>query len=497
MKKRETFGSRLGFILVSAGCAVGLGNVWKFPYICGQHGGAAFILVYLLFLLILGLPILMCEFAIGRSSRKGISNAFDELQPQGEKWHVFKWAGMAGNYLLMMFYTMVGGWMLYYVYLYISGKIVGLDTEGVEACFGQMLQRPEIMIFWTVLVVLLSFGICALGLESGVERISKVMMSLLILLMLVLAVHSLVLKGSAEGVRFYLVPDFTRIQKNGIGTMIFAAMSHAFFTLGLGVGSMEIFGSYLDKKNTLLGEAGNIVIVDTLVALTAGFIIIPACFSFGIEPNSGPPLLFITLPNVFNSMEGGRIWGTMFFLFMSFAAISTIVAVYENILSFYMDGLKWKRQKAIGLNVVLLVLLSLPAILGYNVLSHIQILGAGTNLMDLEDFLVSYNILPLGCLIFVAFCTHKNGWGWDNFYHEVNIGKGKKLPACLRVYMSYILPLIIMGIYLKGYYDYFADSKKYTIGVRAAWMGFAVVLLFLTLGIIYGTFTKKGKAKKR
>ncbi|CDE42712.1 transporter [Clostridium sp. CAG:411] len=496
MKKRETFGSRLGFILVSAGCAVGLGNVWKFPYICGQYGGAAFILVYLLFLLILGLPILMCEFAIGRNSRKGISNAFDELQPKGEKWHTFKWAGMAGNYLLMMFYTMVGGWMLYYVYLSATGKLMKLDTDGVTKCFEQMLQQPETMIFWTILVVLISFGICAFGLEGGVERISKIIMTMLLLLMLVLAVHSLVLKGAGEGVRFYLIPDFTRIQKNGVGKMVFAAMSHAFFTLGLGVGSMEIFGSYLDKKNTLLGEAGNIVIVDTLVALTAGFIIIPACFSFGIEPNSGPPLLFITLPNVFNSMEGGRIWGTMFFLFMSFAAISTIVAVYENILSFYMDGLKWKRQKAIGLNIVLLVLLSLPAILGYNVLSHIQILGEGTNLMDLEDFLVSYNILPLGCLIFVTFCTHKNGWGWEQFYKEVNIGEGKKLPACLRVYMSYILPLIIMGIYLKGYFDYFADPEKYTMAVRVAWMGFAVLLLLVTLGIIYGTFTKKGKAKK-
>lgn len=490
MKQREKFGSRLGFILVSAGCAVGLGNVWKFPYICGQYGGAVFILVYLLFLLMLGLPILISEFSVGRGSGKGISNAFDELQPEGQKWHRFKWAGMAGNYLLMMFYSMVGGWMLYYAYKSATGQLAGLNVEQISGVFTEMKGSVPTLLLWTVIAVLLSFGICSLGMKNGVEKITKVMMCLLIVLMVVLAVHSLILKGAGEGVRFYLVPDFSKVKENGIGEMIFAAMSHAFFTLSVGMGSMEIFGSYLEKKNTIVSEAINVVLVDTFVAITAGLIIIPACFAFGIEPDAGPSLLFLTLPTVFSNMVGGRIWGTCFFIFMSFAALSTIVAVFENILSFYMDGLHWERGKAVKLNIVLIIALSIPAILGYNVLSGIQPIGAGSNIMDLEDFLVSYNLLPLGSLIFVFFCTRKNGWGWDNFLKEANTGKGLKLKQGLRFYMSYILPLIVIVVYLYGYYGTF---EKQGTTALIGWMAFAVLLLLSTLGIALGLSKKKSK----
>lgn len=482
MEKREKFGSRLGFILVSAGCAVGLGNVWKFPYICGQYGGAAFIVIYLLFLLALGLPILICEFAVGRGSGKGISKAFDTLEKKGQKWHMLKWAGMAGNYLLMMFYSMVGGWMLYYMYKMASGGLEGMDAAQIENVFNQMLQSKETLILFTIIAIVVSFGICALGMKNGVEKVTKVMMSILIVLMVVLAVHSLVLKGAMKGVQFYLVPNFALVKENGIGNVIFAAMTHAFFTLSVGMGSMEIFGSYIGKEHTLSSEAGNIVIVDTFVALMAGFIIIPACFAYGVEPGAGPSLLFITLPNVFNNMIGGRIWGTLFFLFMSFASLSTIIAVYENILSFYMDGLGWKREKAIRVNVVLIILLSLPAILGYNVLSGIQPLGDGTTIMDLEDFLVSYNILPLGSMVFVLFCTRKNGWGWNEFLKEANTGKGRKLTNGLRFYMSYILPAIIVIVYLKGYYDTFCNMG---IGTLIGWMVFALVLLGLITWISF------------
>lgn len=493
MKKREKFGSRLGFILVSAGCAVGLGNVWKFPYICGQYGGAVFILLYLVFLLMLGLPILICEFSVGRGSGKGISNAFDELQAQGEKWQRFKWAGMAGNYLLMMFYSMVGGWMLYYAYKTATGQLAGLEVAQIEGVFENLKGSVSTLIFWTVVAVVLAFGICSLGIKNGVEKITKVMMSLLIVLMIVLAGHSLLLKGSEEGLQFYLVPDFSQVTKNGVGNMVFAAMSHAFFTLSIGMGSMEIFGSYLEKKNTIVSEAINVVIVDTFVAITAGLIIIPACFAFGIEPDAGPSLLFLTLPSVFSNMAGGRIWGTCFFIFMSFAALSTIIAVYENILSFYMDGLHWERAKAIKLNIVLIIVLSLPAILGYNVLSGIQPLGAGSNIMDLEDFLVSYNILPLGSLIFVFFCTRKNGWGWENFIKEVNTGKGFCLKQGLRFYMSVVLPLIIVVIYLKGYYDFFASQGR---TVQLGWMAFAALLLISIFSISFGVAGKVSHRKK-
>lgn len=490
MKERETFGSRLGFILVSAGCAVGLGNVWKFPYICGQYGGAAFIVIYLLFLAILGLPILICEFAVGRGSQRGMGRAFEQIEQKGTSWHRLKWISIFGSYLLMMFYTMVGGWMLFYAYKTISGQMDGLSPEQVQNTFNRMLGSVPAMTGWMVLVVLLAFAICGMGLQKGIEKITKIMMSILIILMVVLAVHSLVLPDAMAGVKFYLVPDFSLVKQYGIGTVVYAAMSHAFFTLSVGIGAMEIFGSYLKRERSLFGESVGILCLDTSVALMAGFIIIPACFAYGIKPDAGPSLLFITLPNVFNHMAGGRIWGVGFFLFMSFAALSTIVAVFENILSFYMDMGGWERKKAVAVNVILIIALSMPAVLGFNLLSGIQLMGPGSTVMDVEDFLVSYNLLPLGSMVFVLFCVKKNGWGWDKFLTEVNTGEGRKLPssAALQFYMKYILPLIIIIVYLKGYYDTF---KGYGTVTLVAWMVFAVVLLCAIMAV-----TLKAPAKK-
>lgn len=487
MKEREKFGSRLGFILVSAGCAIGLGNVWKFPYICGQNGGAAFILVYLLCLIGFGLPILVCEFAIGRKSRKSIVKAFDELEPEGARWHRFGKFGIAGNYLLMMFYTMVAGWMLAYAYRMIRGTLAGVDITAAKAEFELLTGNPGELLFWTILVIAVSFGVCAKGLQNGVEKITKVMMLLLIGLMVVLAFNSLVLPNAVEGVKFYLIPDFGKMAENGVGTVVFNAMSHAFFTLSVGMGSMEIFGSYLNKDRKLLGEAGNVLVLDTFVALTAGLIIIPACFAYGVEPDAGPSLLFITLPTVFAHMKAGAVWGTLFFVFMTFAALSTVIAVFENIIAMTMDATGWSRAKTVWINLALVTVLSLPAILGFNVLSFMEPLGAKTNLMDLEDFIVSYNILPLGSLLFVLFSVKKNGWGFDNFLAEVNEGKGKAFPKALKGYMTYVIPTLIVAIYLKGYYDFFA---KQAIGVRVFWM--VVAVLFLALVFSF-TLSKKKK----
>jgi NSS family neurotransmitter:Na+ symporter len=491
MGQRENFGSRLGFILVSAGCAIGLGNVWKFPYICGQNGGAAFILIYLICLAALGIPILLCEFAIGRGSQRSIVEAFNRLEPAGTIWHRYKWFGMAGNYLLMMFYTMVGGWMLYYSYQMITGKLVGLDAQQVGGAFGQMLASPGTVIGWTAAAILISFTICALGLVNGVEKITKVMMILLIVLMLVLAFNSMSLSDAEKGVAFYLVPDLEKLKENGIGNVVFAAMTQSFFTLGLGIGSMEIFGSYLKRTHKLVGEAVTITILDTFVALVAGLIIIPACFSYGVQPDSGPPLLFITLPNIFNHMPGGRFWGIAFFVFMSFAALSTIIAVFENIVSMTMEVTGWHRKQASILNCIAMLVLCLPAILGYNLLANLQPLGAGTTLMDLEDFIVSYNLLPLGSLLFVLFCTRKNGWGWHAFLDEVNTGKrGLGLSNGLWLYMQFGVPLIIIIIYLKGYYDKFIG---YGFQTAMGWMVLAVALLVLDFLVIFHPAKKKQK----
>ncbi len=488
MKEREKFGTRLGFILVSAGCAIGLGNVWKFPYICGKYGGAAFIVMYLVFLLILGFPILISEFAIGRGSQKGPSQAYKTLEPRGTSWHHFKWMSILGSYLLMMFYTMVAGWMLYYAYMEMSGKLRGLGKAGVSAAFDQMKQSPGTMMLWMAITIVISFGACALGLNNGVEKITKVMMTLLILLMIVLVLHSVTMKNAFAGVRFYLVPDFALVKKEGIGTAVFAAMTHAFFTLSIGIGAMEIFGSYLDKDRTLLGDATSVIVLDTLVALMAGFIIIPACFAFGVQPDAGPSLLFITLPNVFNSMAGGRIWGAAFFVFMSFAALSTVIAVFEEIISFFTDTEKFTRKQAVRINIPLIFVLSIPAVLGFNLLAHIQPMGVGSNIMDIEDFLVSYNLLPLGSMIAVLFCVKKNGWGFDYFLQEVNTGEGKHFPKGIRFYMTYILPLIITVVYLKGYYDTFAPMGKQTL---IGWMCVAVLFIVLIFTVAFRTGRKR------
>ncbi len=486
MEKRENFGTRLGFILVSAGCAVGLGNVWKFPYICGQNGGAAFIVLYLICLAILGWPILICEYAIGRASRHSEALAFHDLEPKNTHWHRFRWFSVIGNYLLMMFYTMVAGWMINYALRMLTGNLHGLEPDQIADKFSAMLLSPVQMTIFMVVAVLLAFGVCVLGLQNGVERITKVMMILLICLMIVLAVHSLLLPNMQEGLAFYLIPDISKFAEIGYGNVLFAAMSHAFFTLSVGIGSMEIFGSYLDKSRRLTGEALSVMGLDTFVALMAGIIIIPACFAYGVQPDSGPSLLFITLPNVFNHMAGGRIWGTAFFIFMTFAALSTVIAVFENILSMTMEIFGWDRKKAVKRNIVLVILLSMPAVLGYNVLSGLQPIGVGSTIMDLEDFLVSYNLLPLGSLLAVLFCTKKNGWGWKNFLQEVDAGEGLRYPKMVYPYVRFGVPLLIIIIYIKGYYDMFAPFGTKTL---VFWM--CVAAAFLALIFSFTTFNRK------
>lgn len=490
MQEREKFGSRLGFILVSAGCAVGLGNVWKFPYMCGRYGGAAFILIYLVFLAILGFPIMVCEFSVGRGSQKSCAASFKKLEPEGSRWHHFSYFAIAGNYLLMMFYTMVAGWMLYYCFCSLKGDFTGsaMTTEDVAAKFQEMTGSAGTLTLWMILVVVISFGICSLGVQKGVEKITKVMMACLFVLILVLAVHSVMLPNAGEGIRFYLVPDFKAMVDEGIGNVVFGAMSQSFFTLSVGIGSMAIFGSYLDKSRSLTGETLSISCLDTFVALMAGLIIIPACFSYGIQPDAGPPLIFITLPNIFNQMAGGRVWGTFFFLFLSFAALSTVVAVFENIISFAIDLWGWERKKAVLFNIAALIVLSMPCVLGFNVLSGIQPLGPGTGIMDLEDFLVSNNLLPLGSLVYLMFCTTRYGWGWKNFIEEANAGQGMKFPVMIKGYMTFILPFIVVAIYLKGYWDMF-----YKQGLRYLIPWLIVAVAFLAL---IGWFAFGGRRKE-
>lgn len=491
MEKRETFRSRLGFILVSAGCAVGIGNVWKFPYVCGKYGGAAFILIYLVFLAVMGIPILVCEYAVGRSSRRSCAASFRVLEPEGSQFHHYGVLGMCGNYLLMMFYTTVAGWMMCYFWKSLAGDFTAaaMTTEEVAAQFGALTGDPVRMFAWAVLATVLSFGICALGVVNGVERISKWMMVGLLGLIMVLAVHSLLLPGAGAGVRFYLVPDFAAMAEEGIGNVVFAAMSQSFFTLSLGIGAMSICGSYKDKSASLTGDALSVTVLDTFVALMAGMIIIPACFSFGIEPGAGPSLIFITLPNIFNQMAGGRLWGALFFLFMSFAAVSTIIAVFENILACTMDLWHWSRKKAVLINAAAMIVLSLPCVLGFNVLSGIQPLGAGSGIMDLEDFIVSNNLLPLGSLVYLAFCVNRRGWGWENFLAEADAGKGLRFPRWVRGYMRYVLPAIVVVIYVKGYWDTFRPKgNAYLI----SWMVVAAVFLAAIGWIVFG---KSRKAK--
>ncbi len=443
------------FILISAGCAIGLGNVWRFPYITGQYGGAAFVLVYLLFLVILGMPIMIMEFSVGRASQKSAARSFHVLEPKGSKWHLTGYAAMAGNYLLMMFYTTVGGWMLAYVVKMLTGEFVGLTPDEVGGVFSTMLSQPGYMTAWMIVTVLIGFFVCSLGLQNGVERITKVMMSFLFIILVALCFRSVTLPGASEGIAFYLVPDFNRMLEAGLFEVIFAAMGQAFFTLSLGIGAMSIFGSYISKDRSLTGEALSICALDTTVALLAGLVIIPACFSFGIDAGQGPGLVFVTLPNIFNQMPAGQIWGALFFVFMSFAALSTIIAVFENIISFAMDLWGWERKKAVVVNLFLIIILSMPCVLGFNLWSDFAPLGAGSTIQDLEDFIVSNNLLPLGSLLYLLFCTSKRGWGWDNFIAEADSGTGLKFPKALRFYCSYILPLLILFIFVVGYIQKF------------------------------------------
>lgn len=454
MKQREKFKSRLGFLLLSAGCAIGIGNVWRFPYVVGANGGGAFVLFYLLFLVIMGVPVLSMEFAVGRASRKSPVKAYQELEKPGQKWHLHGYVALFGNYMLMMFYTTVAGWMLYYFYSFFTGRFTGETAEGVQAAFDEMLASPGVNVFWMVLVVVLGIFICSMGLQKGVERITKMMMIGLLSLMIILAVRGVTLEGGMDGLKFYLLPDFGKMAEVGIGKVVVAAMNQSFFTLSLGIGAMAIFGSYLEKEHTLLGEAVNVAVLDTFVAIVAGLIIFPACFAFGVSPDSGPSLIFITLPNVFTHMIGGRLWGTLFFLFMSFAALSTVIAVFENIIACGMELWQIDRKKAAWMNVALIILLSLPCALGYNVLGAVHPLGAGTAILDLEDFIVSNLLLPLGSLVYLVFCTWRYGWGFDKYQAEANAGVGLKVPNWCRVYMAYILPLMIIGVFWQGIWGY-------------------------------------------
>lgn len=449
--KREKFSSRLGFLLISAGCAIGLGNVWRFPFITGKYGGAAFVLMYLVFLVILGLPIMVMELSVGRASQKSSALSFDEIEPKGTKWHLHKYSSLAGNYLLMMFYTTIAGWMLIYCYKMITGEFTNATAEQVSSIFSNMQSDPIMMTVAMVIVTVGCFAICSFGLEKGVEKITKVMMLCLLGIMLVLAVNSLTMDGAKEGLKFYLYPDFSKLKGTNFMNAVFDAMGQAFFTLSIGMGSIAIFGSYIDKKHSLTGEAVRITLLDTGVALVAGLIIFPACFTFGVAPDAGPNLIFVTLPNVFSTLTGGRIWGSLFFVFMSFAALSTVIAVFEAIIAWWMDLKGWSRTKAVLVNCPLILILSLPCVLGLNVLSNIQPLGAGSTIMDLEDFIVSNNILPLGSLVYLLFCTRKYGWGWKNFRNEANTGTGIKFPNGIRIYVSYILPVIVLIVFIQGY----------------------------------------------
>ena len=455
MEQRETLSSRLGFLLLSAGCAIGIGNVWKFPYITGQYGGGAFVVVYLFFLIIMGVPLVTMEFAIGRASRKSPLLACKVLEKPGQKWHLQGYMAMVGNYLLMMFYTSVSGWMLHYFYLTASGTFTGATADEVGNVFGTMLSQPGVMTFWMVLVVVLGFSICSAGVQNGVEKVTKVMMLALFALIVILAVNSILLEGGGEGLKFYLVPDLQRMRDIGFGTVAVAAMNQSFFTLSLGIGAMAIFGSYIGRERALCGEAARVAALDTFVAFVSGLIIFPACSAFGVDADSGPQLIFITLPNIFSHMSGGRIWGSLFFIFMAFAAFSTVVAVFENIISCCMDLTGCSRKRASAVNTVLIILLSLPCVLGFNLLSGIQPFGEGSNIMDLEDFLVSNIILPLGSLIYLLFCVSKNGWGWEKFTQEANTGRGLRISNVFRFYMTYILPCIILLIFLLGMKDKF------------------------------------------
>lgn len=452
-QKREKLSSRIGFIFLSAGCAIGLGNIWRFPYVTGKYGGGAFVLVYLFFLIILGLPIMVMEFSVGRASRQSVAKSFQVLEPKGKKWHLFSYMAMLGNYLLVMFYTTISGWMLAYFVKMASGEFNGMSTQAVTQTFVDLRQNPAASVFWMILVVCIGCFVCVLGLQNGVEKITKVMMSLLLGVMIVLVLKSLSLPGAMEGIKFYLIPDFEQLMKNGIFNAVYTAMGQAFFTLSIGMGGMAIFGSYIDKKRSLSGESLNIMILDTFVAIMAGFIIFPACMSFGVDAGSGPGLVFVTLPNIFNAMSNGRIWGSLFFIFMNFAALSTIIAVFENIISFGIDLFGFTRRKSVLINLLIIIAGSIPCALGFSVLSGFQPFGEGSAVLDLLDFMVSNVIMPIGSIVFLFFCTRRYGWGWKAFINEANAGEGLRFPEKTRYYVSYILPLIVVFIFLFGLWE--------------------------------------------
>lgn len=446
---RENFKSRLGFILVSAGCAIGIGNVWKFPYVAGENGGGVFVLFYLLFLLIMGVPVLTMEFAVGRASRQSTVKAYKALEKPGQKWHIHGWVGIIGCLLLMMYYTTVSGWMLGYFFKFASGTFEGMPSEQTAEVFSSMLADPKEMMLWMGLTVLIGLVVCSLGLQNGIERITKVMMTGLLALIVVLAVNSLTLDGAAEGLKFYLLPDFGRAMENGIGNVLTAAMNQAFFTLSIGIASMEIFGSYMSKDNTLVSESIRICGLDTFVAVMSGLIIFPACFSFNVEPDAGPSLIFMTLPKVFANMAGGRLWGTLFFLFMSFASLSTVIAVFENLIASGIDNFGWSRKKSSLINGILFFVGSIPCVLGYNIWSDIKLIG-GRDILDSEDFIVSNLLLPAGALIYLFFCVTKWGWGFNKYIEEVNTGNGIKMSKKIKPYFQFVLPVLILIILISG-----------------------------------------------
>ena len=455
MEQREQLGSRLGFILLSAGCAIGIGNVWKFPYMVGQYGGGAFVLIYLFFLVILGIPVMTMEFAMGRAGQRSPARLYQQLEPKGSKWHLHGYVAMAGNYILMMFYTSVAGWMLDYFVRTAGGQFVGADTDGVAAQFSQMLGDPLRMTLFMGIIVVLGFLVCSFSLQKGLERITKWMMVALLVIMVVLAINSVCTAGGSQGLRFYLVPDLARMKKVGIGNVVAGAMNQAFFTLSLGTGAMAIFGSYIGKEHSLLGESVRIVVLDTFVAITAGLIIFPACFTYHVDQTSGPSLIFITLPNIFANMSMGRLWGSLFFLFMAFAAMSTVLAVFENIICCGMELTGCSRKKSSLVNLVLIILLSMPCVLGYNLWAWDGFAVFGGAVLDVEDFLVSNLFLPLGSLVYLLFCVTRYGWGWQNYKKEVNTGKGLKVQDWMRGYLTYVLPLIVVFIFAFGLYDKF------------------------------------------
>lgn len=446
--EREKLGSRLGFLLLSAGCAIGIGNVWKFPYMAGQYGGGAFVLIYLFFLVIMGVPVLTMEFSLGRASQKSPVKLYQKLEKEGQKWHIHGYAAMIGNYLLMMFYTIVSGWMVQYFVRIAKGDFVGADAAKVKDIFADMKAEPVSMVVYTTIVIVLGFLVCSIGLQNGLERVTKVMMIALLVIMIVLAINSATMDGGAEGLKFYLVPDFDRMMDIGMVEVIVGAMNQAFFTLSLGIGSMAIFGSYIGKDRALMGEAVSVASLDTFVAFTSGLIIFPACFAYGVDVNAGPDLIFITLPNIFNNMAMGRLWGTLFFVFLTFAAFSTVLGVFENIISCNMDLFGWSRKKTCLINMALMTVLALPCALGFNVLKNVVV--AGKNIMDMEDFAVSNVLLPLGSLCFVIFCTLRYGWGFDKFMDEANQGKGLKVKKWMKPYMTYVLPALMLVIFIMG-----------------------------------------------